>query len=364
MENTPMASIVNFRNSIVFLLLIAFNTAIASTSNNESSVSNLDKISNKIIEGTEDKKLFNLSLEFIEKKDWENAEKVLIKLLSLRSYDPTVFNNLAWVYFNQNKFHKGREVLMLAMQTSNVYKSVYENIGNVFQYESGHTYNKILGEDSSSTLPQIKIFNKLGSSALISSNYYDYKTTYSSAFKEFSKINISKEGKKPSKIVNSGIVAKDKKTDSVLKTTSATVVVKKDEVTEITAKPVEKDAKIEDVKNELKEVKDTLRSWASAWSKGDVESYLGFYANSFKPAKGKSLKTWKKQRKQRIYPKRKIKIKYTNVVITFNEEMTKADMSFSQKYSAGKYNSTNKKKITWIKNRDSDEWKIYREFSY
>lgn len=95
----------------------------------------------------------------------------------------------------------------------------------------------------------------------------------------------------------------------------------------------------------IENVNTTLNSWAEAWRKTDADSYLSYYAASFKPEKGLSNLAWQAQRRQRLAQAGAIALTLSNVNITTQGETASA--TFVQNYVSKRYKDTVNKVITF-----------------
>jgi hypothetical protein len=102
-----------------------------------------------------------------------------------------------------------------------------------------------------------------------------------------------------------------------------------------------------------------LNKWSKSWSSMDVNAYLDMYSSNFKPSKGLSITTWKKQRKKRL-KKDFIKIDISNVLIKFTD-CNKAKVTFDQKYESPGYKDQTKKLLLFEK--IDSRWLIQKEGS-
>jgi len=117
----------------------------------------------------------------------------------------------------------------------------------------------------------------------------------------------------------------------------------------------------EDLKNTYKNaIHSTLTSWARAWSKMDIDEYLSFYSNKFRPSSNLSFNEWKHQRSKKLN-KAFIKIKVFNESIDFQKDFNEAIVIFEQYYETKGYKDFTKKKL--ILEKDKDKWLIIDEIS-
>ena len=91
------------------------------------------------------------------------------------------------------------------------------------------------------------------------------------------------------------------------------------------------------------EVAKTLEAWARAWRTKNADAYLAAYSAKFKP-EGISKKTWLEQRKQRVGANAgEINLALDSVKIV--AEAKKAEVTFIQHYTSGKFSDTVAKSV-------------------
>ncbi len=105
-------------------------------------------------------------------------------------------------------------------------------------------------------------------------------------------------------------------------------------------------------------VRQRLLAWARAWSKGNTRVYLSFYQPDFHPD-GLSHATWLANRKQKVIAEKKIKVRLSDIQISFSPDKHTATTQFLQDYTSFQYHDTVLKKIVWKKSGDS--WLIQSE---
>jgi outer membrane protein assembly factor BamE (lipoprotein component of BamABCDE complex) len=99
-----------------------------------------------------------------------------------------------------------------------------------------------------------------------------------------------------------------------------------------------------------------VASWANAWRNRNVNEYLGYYSNQFKP-EGISKKAWLAQRKQRLSKQDEIKLSIENVEVRTDGKQAVAE--FVQHYSASGYSDHVVKVLSF--EQTQNEWMIVRE---
>ncbi|CAN2040807.1 hypothetical protein GMMP15_2020007 [Candidatus Magnetomoraceae bacterium gMMP-15] len=104
-------------------------------------------------------------------------------------------------------------------------------------------------------------------------------------------------------------------------------------------------------------IMEALNAWKDAWSAMNLDAYLSFYAQNFKPDNGLNRKTWEKQRHRR-FKKDYIKIVITKPEINF-ETCTLAKVIFYQKYESNSFKDYTMKYLVFQKS--GTHWRIIKE---
>ena len=100
-------------------------------------------------------------------------------------------------------------------------------------------------------------------------------------------------------------------------------------------------------------------SWAKAWETKDINSYIAFYAPSFKPEEG-NYEAWVDSRREKITKAQKINIEISDLqVIPSFDKPDEYEISFVQDYSAKFYQERSRKVLTWREAKGI--WQIIRE---
>ena len=116
-------------------------------------------------------------------------------------------------------------------------------------------------------------------------------------------------------------------------------------------------ARDEQSSNAQEEVAKTLEAWARAWRTKNADAYLAAYSAKFKP-KGISKKTWLEQRKQRVGANAgEINLALDSVKVVADTK--KAEVSFIQHYTSGKFSDTVTKVMRF--ENESGHWLIIKE---
>jgi len=100
-----------------------------------------------------------------------------------------------------------------------------------------------------------------------------------------------------------------------------------------------------------------VRDWAAAWSRKDVDAYLGYYADDFRTPDGESRNDWAAQRRMRIDGRKRIALGIVAPDVTVSGDI--ATVVFTQKYTSDQLAETSAK--TLVLARRGNAWKIVQE---
>ncbi len=98
--------------------------------------------------------------------------------------------------------------------------------------------------------------------------------------------------------------------------------------------------------------------WAAAWSRRDVERYLGHYADAFTPAGGETREGWEAERRRRLAVPGFVAVAVADPVVEVCAER-RARLTFTQTYCSDRYGDRVKKEL-WM-SRTGDRWQIVGE---
>ena len=102
----------------------------------------------------------------------------------------------------------------------------------------------------------------------------------------------------------------------------------------------------------------SVRAWAQAWSKQDVDAYLSFYAAEFKTPHGESRADWEQQRRARVGGPSKIKVALRDIKVVRHDERHVA-VTFQQAYRSDRFQGRTRKTLEMV--RVGDDWRIFEE---
>jgi TPR repeat protein len=102
-----------------------------------------------------------------------------------------------------------------------------------------------------------------------------------------------------------------------------------------------------------------VRDWAAAWSRKDIDAYLGYYADDFRTPNGESRSDWAAQRRARIDSRKRIAIEIVAPRVAVNGNGREATVVFTQNYLSDLLSETGAKTLVLVR-RDA-AWKILQE---
>jgi len=103
-----------------------------------------------------------------------------------------------------------------------------------------------------------------------------------------------------------------------------------------------------------------VQGWASAWSAQEVDLYLSFYSDRFKPEGTQSRKQWAESRRARLKRPSWVSVKVSEFIInSTGQQMTK--VIFSQEYRSSNYSDRSKKEL--LLEYTDNGWQIIQEHS-
>jgi tetratricopeptide (TPR) repeat protein len=272
---------------------------------------------------------------------------------------PEPYNNLAVLYAQQKQYDKARTALEMAIRTHPSYAIAYENLGDVYAKLASQAYDKALQLDSANTATQNKL--ALIRDLISTSGKGNVRPTPVAAATTPAPVAVPVAAApvaKPVATVAPAPVPMATAAPSAVVTSTtngagAAVTAQAPKAAE-PAKPAPA------VSPAVEDVSKTIASWAAAWSKKDMKSYLGLYAPSFKTPKGVSRKAWEKEREERIAGKSgKISVTYDEPKISIDGDSATAQ--FRQHYRASGMRSSANKVLVFV--RSGNRWLIQEEKS-
>jgi tetratricopeptide (TPR) repeat protein len=203
---------------------------------------------------------------------------------------PEPYNNLAVLHAEAGQYDLAKKALQTAIKTHPSYATAHENLGDIYARMASEAYDKALTLDNGNTRAQSKL------------------SLIKDLFDTGSKTTVAAKTKP--------IRPADKKVTSP-------------KLAPVEATP----AAVDTTANNESDVADAVNNWANAWSSQDLEGYYASYAETFKPAKGRSYASWKKLRKDRVTRPSKINLELNDQEVSIIDD-SNAKVRFKQYYKA------------------------------
>lgn len=274
---------------------------------------------------------------------------------------PEPYNNLAVLYAQQRQYDKARNALEMAIRTHPSYATAHENLGDIYARLASQAYDKALALDSSNVAAQ----NKL---ALI---------------REMISVSGSKAGRPAAPNVAAAPTQAPKPAAQAPAIVPSVPAAAKPAPAPVTAAPAPAVAPLtkpaptpapsitqaptpvakrpepkDEAPPQAAAISKSVQSWASAWARKDVKSYLGHYARDFEPPKGLNRKAWEEERTQRLTKPGTIEVELENVkVVSVNGD--RATVKLRQHYRSANLSTSSNKTLNLI-NQDG-KWVIKQE---
>ena len=332
--------VLSFAGSLTFTNSVAFANElkeISQLAENGQQAAALERINTYLAANPRDAQaMFMKGIILAESGKRDDAIKSFTDLTEKYPNLPEPYNNLAVLYADAGQYDKAKKALETAIKTHPSYATAHENLGDIYARMASEAYDKALQLDNGNTraqskLSMIKDLFGTGNKTALAAKSNDAKT----------------DSNKPTKTGTLPIRPADKKIEPVK---PATDLKPADDV-----KPAADTGAIEE-----QNITDAVNNWAKAWSSKDLDKYFASYADSFKPAKGESRKTWEQTRRERINKPASINVELANQKVVMDGS-DNAKVTFKQTYVAnGKAIRTNK---TLLLKKTSGVWLIDQEIA-
>jgi tetratricopeptide (TPR) repeat protein len=244
---------------------------------------------------------------------------------------PEPYNNLAVLYAGQSQYDKAKQLLERAISTHPSYSTAHENLGDIYAKMASQAYDRALQLDHGNTTTQTKL-------AMIQNLFADGTRNKETAAR------------------STPVSSKAEEAVPVAMTGSQSEPPGQSKVAATVARPPEHMGK----KDSGKEVLETVKAWAAAWSAKNTDKYLSFYADDFKTAGGEARAVWEAARKDRISKPKYIRVSVGNITTQFVDS-DHVTVKFRQTYRSSHLKSSGNK--TLLMEKVGGKWLIQEERS-
>lgn len=220
---------------------------------------------------------------------------------------PEPYNNLAVIHASRGQYDKARAALEQSIRTHPSYATAYENLGDVYAKLASEAYDKALKLDSSNAAAQGKL-------ALVRDLF----------------------GAPPPTARKANLAAAPAAAPRVAPT-----------------------ARPERAAPDTAGALDAVTAWADAWSRQDVEAYLGAYAADFQTPGGQSRDAWESQRRDRVAAPKSISVK-VEAPHARAADGGRVRVTFRQHYRSDLFTGSSTKTLLLARS-DDGRWRIVQE---
>jgi hypothetical protein len=285
-----------------------------------------------------------------------NKEAIQVFADLTRDYPqlPEPFNNLAVLYAAQGDYEKARDALEAALATHPTYATAHENLGDIYAALAGAAYNRALQLDTANQglRRKLALINDLDSTSVAVPAAPAPAPTAVAAVP-------AEPSPEPSTAPQPTPAAAEAVTPAPAASVAETPVpaaVEPEVETPAAVAPVEPSLSDAD-KSALQSAVDT---WATAWSKQDLNAYFAAYDADFTPEGGLSRSAWETQRRARISAPNTISVQTTELSFSATAE-DRASVSFRQNYASDNFKDSVVKVLDM--KRSGSGWTILREYT-
>ena len=309
-----------------------------------------------------------VALSMLDRK--AEALAVFQKLVEDHPDMPAPYNNMAVILGAQGDYEKARQSLEKAIRTNPAYATAYQNLGDVYAQLASQAYTKALQLDKADTTvqPKLALLRELTSGTSVPA---PAPAPVPAAPKPLAKpAAVPPPAPAASPAAAPTVAAAPSPKAAPSAATPASTSASKPGLAASTPgapKPVAASAPATPVAvkpaptpaatgSATPEVEAAVRAWASAWSKRDLPAYYAAYTPEFHGQSG-SRKAWEQDRRDRIAPRKQIKVEIQDLRITVDGD--RATARFRQVYASDALSTTGRKTLQLV--RANGHWLIQQE---
>lgn len=305
-------------------------------------------------EDNEAKLLQGVLLSQLNRQD--EAIKVFTELIRSQPSWPEPYNNLAVVYANKGEFERARQLLESALRTHASYAAVHDNLSGIYGAMASEAYGKALktGQAQARPRPQLAMVTLFQSAKPSTTTTVAVQSL--STEKATLKTSLQVKEPRPIPSQTTAVALANNPPPPAMANPPAKAAAK---MTVQNTAPEPQTPAVPEKKNSdtHAELEATLQGWAKAWSRQDVDQYLGYYASSFTPPSGLKRRDWEKQRRTRINAPKSIEVAVSGVKTEIDGNQ--ARVTFKQSYRADRITKRTSKKL--VLQKRNDQWLITQE---
>ena len=115
--------------------------------------------------------------------------------------------------------------------------------------------------------------------------------------------------------------------------------------------PLVEETRSESSDTDKDQIAESLKRWADAWSRQDLDAYFGSYIEDYRPRSGTAHSRWRKLREERIVNPEFINIRISDLFVKEQND-NNATLTFKQHYQSNLLSSVVVKRLEFQKSRD------------
>ena len=252
---------------------------------------------------------YRQAIEKFNNSDWEGAHRLFKRLQENYPDEPAILNNLAVIAVHQDQPALAIKLLERAILSHPTLSISYKNLQSLYNHQAAQEYKKALSLDSLKlTTPQLTLIDT------------------------------------PQPV-----------DDDAIKRASAAELVLAEETIE---QPLVEEARPQPPDTDKDQIATSLKQWADAWSRQDLDAYFDSYIKDYRPRSGTAHLRWRKLRETRIANPQFINIRISNLSVKKQDD-NNATLTFKQDYQSNLLRSEVIKQLEFYKTEAG--WKIKSE---
>ena len=214
---------------------------------------------------------------------------------------PEPYNNLAVLYAQQNQLDKARAALSMAIQTNPSYAIAHENLGDLYARLASQAYDKALqlGNDGSAIQTKLTLVHELFS-----------KSPSTAAIAKPAK---PEPGSKAATIAPQPVIAQVKPVPVKASPVLVAAAPPATQPSKPAATPTPATPAVSGRDADQQKIMSVVNAWADAWSKQNVDAYLGSYSHSFHTPNRQKYADWASERKERVSSPKSINVTLSKI---------------------------------------------------
>ncbi len=228
---------------------------------------------------------------------------------------PEPFNNLAVLYVEQGQLDKARAALESAIRSRPNYGTAFQNLGDVYTRMAGRAYAKALQIEDPEAAPKLALIRDI----------YDMPAPPVATVAALTPAAPAASKPVATPAPAPASAAASTPSPAPAPAASAVVAVPPPAAAASSASATHPNDEARAA------VTAAVRDWASAWSRKDMNAYIGAYVNGYKGSDS-SASAWQTNRRERIVSKRRISVEVSAIKVDITKDV--ARVSFRQAYVA------------------------------